>query len=179
MARATFIFRCKKLRVRLTSASGSELISRTLCCYWPLARRITAWSNSKLADWRFVCPQCLLLLIGFLFGGSSSLTNRTCYVGSTATVSFTFLSLPLLLSFPFSLCLSIFPRPNCLLAKKLGLLRYAKGRVRKKEKGRVKTVAAVKEKRKRKQKEEMGKKRHRGFSRTRPRTTTTFRRSVL
>lgn len=66
--RATSIFRFKRPRMLLTLVSGSELISPILYCYWLLARRITAWSNLKPADWRFVCPWRLLLLIGFLFG---------------------------------------------------------------------------------------------------------------
>jgi len=75
--RVTSIFRFKRPRVLLTSVSGSELISPMLCCYWLLARRITAWSNSKPADWRFVCPWRSLLLIGFLFGaGRLVVVNR-------------------------------------------------------------------------------------------------------
>lgn len=133
MVRATFIFRYKKLRVRLTSASGFELISRTLCCYWPLARRITAWSNSKPADWRFVCPQCLLLLIGFLFGAPWSLVvNQPHVLQSDATVRLTSLSsCP-----PFSVSFSLFLFDSLSFynrAKKLGLLWYIEKGMKKRE----------------------------------------------
>lgn len=148
MVRATFIFRYKKLRVRLTSASGFELISRTLCCYWPLARRITAWSNSKPADWRFVCPQCLLLLIGFLFGAPWSLVvNQPHVLQSDATVRLTSLS-----SCPScSLSLSLFLFDSLSFynrAKKLGLLWYIEKRTKKEKEKRIElkhyTTTAVK-----------------------------------